>query len=140
MSIILLIRYADYEDIPEVMSIQNQVWTSPEDITDEEEFKEAVEDELLYICQINNKIVGYALCYLEYDNIHIQDITVLPDYQNKGYGTQLIQFIMDDSTKDITLSVFINNTGAIKLYKKLGFEIVETKHYMKLTRGLYDGD
>lgn len=42
--------------------------------------------------------------------------------------------------KDITLSVLINNTGAIKLYKKLGFEIVETKHYMKLTRGLYNGD
>lgn len=139
MPLIPLIRYADYEDIETVMSIQKSVWSDDDDIDDIETFEEAVDEELLYVCEVHNKIVGYALCYLnDYNDIHIADISLLPEYRGKGYGTSIMQFIMDDCENSLALEVETENTKAFELYKKLGFKIKHTKYYMRLERN--DGD
>ena len=136
MSIIPLIRYADYEDIEAVMAIQQSIWLDDDNRNDLETFEEAVDEELLYVCEVHNKIVGFALCYINEDtnDIHIGDICVIPEHRGNGYGTQIIQFILNDCDNSITLEVEIENTKAFELYKKLGFELKYTKHYMRLER------
>ncbi len=57
-------------------------------------------------------------------------IDLLPEYQQKGLGRQLINtlchHLKEKGVKGVMLSVFIGNTGAIKFYKKCGFTKVKT--------------
>lgn len=52
-------------------------------------------------------------------------IGVAPEYQNKGIGTQLVKFALDElrgqGFDGVRILVGVNNTNAIKLYLKFGF-------------------
>ena len=52
----------------------------------------------------------------------IEDLYVLPDQQNKGYGTRLLVFAMQQCAERPTLWILENNSGAERLYRRLGFE------------------
>ncbi len=52
----------------------------------------------------------------------IEDLYVLPDQQNKGYGTKLLLFAMQKCADRPTLWILENNSGAERLYRRLGFE------------------
>lgn len=57
-------------------------------------------------------------------------IDLLPEYQQKGLGRQLINTLCDHlkekGVKGVMLSVFIGNKGAIRFYEKCGFTKVKT--------------
>lgn len=60
--------------------------------------------------------------------IEIHEIQIQPEYQGQGYGTQVIQRLLKEAQskhKKVTLSTGLKNAGAIKLYQKLGFNIVK---------------
>lgn len=72
------------------------------------------------------------------NDIFIGIIEILPEYQNKGIGTEIINQIIDDSkSKNFSrawLQVFKTNP-AKKLYNKLGFSTInetETHYVMEL--------
>jgi GNAT superfamily N-acetyltransferase len=52
----------------------------------------------------------------------IEDLYVVPDKQNLGYGTKLLQFALEQCTGDPTLWILENNTNAKRLYHKMGFQ------------------
>lgn len=52
----------------------------------------------------------------------IEDLYVLPDRQNMGYGTRLLRFALEKCTGRPTLWILENNTGAERLYRRLGFQ------------------
>lgn len=58
-------------------------------------------------------------------------IDLLPEYQQKGLGRQLINALCDHlkkkGVKGVMLSVFIGNKGAIRFYEKCGFTKVKTE-------------
>ena len=51
----------------------------------------------------------------------IEDLYILPDEQNKGYGTELLQFAVKTCTDTPTLWILENNTEAARLYHRMGF-------------------
>ena len=51
----------------------------------------------------------------------IEDLYILPDKQNMGYGTKLLQFAIKQCTGIPTLWILENNTGAKRLYHRMGF-------------------
>ena len=51
----------------------------------------------------------------------IEDLYVLPDRQNMGYGTKLLQYAIDQCTDTPVLWILENNTGAERLYRRMGF-------------------
>ena len=51
----------------------------------------------------------------------IEDLYVLPEVQNRGYGTQLLRFAVRQCEGTPTLWILENNTGAAKLYRREGF-------------------
>ena len=66
----------------------------------------------------------------ENNNIHIGRFLINPLLTGKGLGTialtEFINFIFQNKNiHSITLNVFTYNINAIKLYKKLGFEILK---------------
>ena len=57
---------------------------------------------------------------------------MLGEHSGKGFGTEASQLLMDFAfkkleIKEINLSVYKDNVGAIALYKKLGFQIIGEK-------------
>ena len=52
----------------------------------------------------------------------IEDLYILPDMQNKGYGTALLQFAIGQCPAAPTLWILENNFGAARLYRRMGFK------------------
>lgn len=82
-----------------------------------------------FIAKENNNIVGFAYAYtlLRPDGktmFYLHSIGMLPNYQNNGYGTKLMQFIKDYSIKIGCSEMFVitdkGNPRACHLYEKLG--------------------
>ena len=51
----------------------------------------------------------------------IGDLYVLPDRQNRGYGTRLLEYAIDRCEGTPTLWILENNKGAERLYRRRGF-------------------
>ena len=64
----------------------------------------------------------------------IEDLYVLPDMQNMGYGTKLLQYAIEQCTDTPTLWILENNTGAERLYRRMGF--MKTGRKNSITSGL----
>ena len=52
----------------------------------------------------------------------IEDLYILPDMQNKGYGTELLKFAVSLCPDVPTLWILENNEGAARLYRRMGFK------------------
>lgn len=90
---------------------------------------EAFIKELDYVIELDSKIIAnivYAKGKITLEDGSIQDtlifgpVSVLPEYQKKGYGCKLINYTLDLASKMGYPSVLI--TGNPDYYKKYGFE------------------
>lgn len=90
-----------------------------------------VDDENAYgfITKEENKIVGFAYAYtlLRPDGktmFYLHSIGMLPNYQNNGYGSKLLEFIKNYSMKLGCSEMFVitdkGNQRACHVYEKLG--------------------
>lgn len=74
-----------------------------------------------YLLIENEKLIGSALII---DN-YIKVMCIISEYQNKGYGTKLIKYIvnkiLEKGYKTVKLDVLPGNNNAEKIYKKLNF-------------------
>lgn len=52
----------------------------------------------------------------------IEDLYILPKMQNKGYGTELLQFAVSLCPDVPTLWILENNESAARLYRRMGFK------------------
>ena len=59
------------------------------------------------------------------EKMELDDLSIFPEFQNGGIGTRVIEMCCGETEKPVMLYVFIRNTGALKLYQRLGFEIRE---------------
>ena len=67
-------------------------------------------------------------------NSLIEDLYVLPDMQNMGYGTKLLQYAAGQCTDTPTLWILENNSNAERLYRRMGFQ--ETGRKISTANGL----
>ena len=88
------------------------------------------EGHILYFISVDNEYVGFVHlgsrgCEIDW----LEDIFVLPEYQNKGIGTKAIQ-IVEEMVKQYSESLYIEvasrNINAIRLYHKIGYDCLNT--------------
>ncbi|MGC9170384.1 MAG: ribosomal protein S18-alanine N-acetyltransferase [Thermoproteus sp.] len=87
-----------------------------------------------YIYIENNKVIGYIITCIEGPAAHIISIAVRRESRRRGIGSTLLctalKLLKTNTVKKIYLEVRISNKEAIDLYRKAGFQIVETlKNY-----------
>lgn len=63
----------------------------------------------------------------------IEDLYMLPQYQNRGYGTKLLRFAMQRCSGAPTLWILENNSGARRLYERYGFRATGNSHRLSDT-------
>ncbi len=106
--------------------------------------------ETFIVAEENGNLKGYILCRIETGipsfkllgitrKGHVISIAVLPEHQREGIGSALIREAMKTmlnyKAKECYLEVRASNVPAVKLYRKMGFEITRT------VRGYYaDGE
>jgi ribosomal protein S18 acetylase RimI-like enzyme len=69
------------------------------------------------------------------EEIHLLDIAVLPEFQNRGVGTTLFGRLIEESEQTgvpLRHTVFVFNPGATRFYERLGF-----KKYGEAQGGMY---
>ena len=62
------------------------------------------------------------------EQIRLLDIAVLPEFQNRGVGTLLLRWLIEESkaaNKTLRHMVFVLNNDAHRFYERLGFELIE---------------
>lgn len=123
------------EDIEDIMVVENLCFTIP--WSKESFIHELINDKLTrYICaRAGNKAIAYIGMWKIYDEGHVTNIAVHPQYRRKGIGGKLISHLISIAQKEkiekMTLEVRKSNIAAQKLYIKNGFEIkgVRKKYY-----------
>ena len=96
-----------------------------------------------YMVYLENNLIGYLKVNLsgaqtalvDSTSIEIERIYLLKKQQGKGYGKNLIDFVLEIASNDnlyrIWLGVWSKNKKAIEFYKKMGFTEFD-KHIFKL--------
>lgn len=74
------------------------------------------------VCMDGEKVAYYRLC----EDGELDDLYVLPAFQNQGIGSQILRKCIAESEKPLYLYVFTGNTRAIALYQRFGFCVKET--------------
>ncbi len=124
----LFIRWMQYPDIPTVCYIEREVFPSP--WTDENFLYELENRDynISIIGLIEKKLVTYAVSYIVYDEIHISNLAVVPEFRHLTIGEKILkltlQIGMEKSCQIAHLEVRRSNVAAISLYQKYGFQIV----------------
>ena len=72
-----------------------------------------------------DSLVGYFSFGPSEGAMELDSLFVLPEYQNRGIGTQILRHCQARTKDTLFLCVFKENTGAISLYTRLGFRIKE---------------
>ncbi len=118
----------EYNSYPQI-SVDNFIYKMKK-----EEF---IQDPFLKLLTYEEEnIVKGILLYSEiYDRIEINQIEVIPIYQNRHIASSLMQYLIDQAKNkkiiNITLEVKCDNYKAINLYQKYNFEkqAVRKKYY-----------
>ena len=83
----------------------------------------------------DNEEIGYLETNEEDNILHIVELEILPKFQGEGIGSSIIKDIIeyaDASEKKVSIGCFKINTGAKRLYERLGFKVLEETetHYI----------
>lgn len=86
-----------------------------------------------YVLESPAGLVGHGVMSVAAGECHLLNICVHPDWQRHGFGQQLVEFLLEAArAKGVgtaLLEVRVSNTSAYRLYSRLGFNEVGTRHH-----------
>ena len=103
----------------------------------EKTFKSVLSSRTLSFVIIKEKIIGFCIATKVFNECHLQNICVLPDYRKMGVGKNILEILNKrckiHELKKIILEVRESNSGAQAFYTKSGFnKIGLRKDYYQL--------
>ncbi|MFD1160944.1 GNAT family N-acetyltransferase [Hwangdonia seohaensis] len=124
----MTINKAKLQDLESIIAIEQQVFNTDSYPAFVLRQLFDISGDYFIVAKEDDKILGYALGGLNTQKKQgwILSLGVHPDARGKGLGKQLTQRLIEvlkaENTKEIALTVYPDNTSAIKIYKDLGFE------------------
>ena len=77
------------------------------------------------------RVAGFCAFWLVFDEIHINNVAVRPQFRGQGIGTALMRHVLAEArrlgARRATLEVRSSNTDARRLYERLGFYVAATR-------------
>jgi ribosomal protein S18 acetylase RimI-like enzyme len=91
-----------------------------------------------YCTEYEGNRIGLGSAYFERPKASIYGLGIMPEFQGKGFGKELLMLIIKDLTargfSTIEIEVESKNENALTLYKKSGFEITCAYEYYRLDK------
>ena len=86
----------------------------------------------IYVVRTQDQpVVAFCAFWLVVDEIHLNNVAVLPQHRGHGIGTALLQHVLEEGRRlgaiRATLEVRASNEGARRLYERLGFTVSATR-------------
>ena len=135
-----MIRKMTAQDAPQILDMMRVFYTSPAVLSNgsEEIFQndvaECVSDSPYlegYVFEEAGQLQGYAMVAKSFSTefgkrcIWIEDLYVLPPYRSRGLGRSFLQHIQQIYPGALfRLEAEQENEGAVRLYEKMGFEVL----------------
>jgi ribosomal-protein-alanine N-acetyltransferase len=73
-----------------------------------------------------HRVAAFCAFWLVVEQVHINNLAVLPELRGRGLGTQLLDAIVREAAhlgaESVTLEVRASNLPALRLYEKAAFE------------------
>jgi ribosomal protein S18 acetylase RimI-like enzyme len=89
-------------------------------------FSEAVENKNLYVMDSAGQVCGFVVFYPQGDHVHLENVAVNPDFQQRGIGSRLIEFAEQQAGVEgysrIELYTNAMMTENLQIYPRLGYE------------------
>ena len=120
-------------DVPSVLVIERISFPSP---WQESTFRGEIQHRpisypLVVVHSTLNSVIGYIIYWQIGEEVQVSNIAVHPDFRRLGIGEQVLRQVIEEikfrGGKLITLEVRPSNTGALHLYKKLGFRMISVR-------------
>jgi GNAT superfamily N-acetyltransferase len=144
MGMIEQIRLAELNDKDSIVELLNKVtlhlhgkgvnqWTYP---WNADEIKQDIENELVYVLVLEDLIIGTFSIkdtddintdLIEHGNKYLYRIAILPEYQGKNRGLNIIRFSLDYSRnmgKSLYLDCWAGNEKLRSFYSSTGFDFM----------------
>jgi GNAT superfamily N-acetyltransferase len=125
----MIIREAKIDDIKQIQIVRNSVTenvlSNPDLVTDDDCKEFMFERGKGWVCEIENRIVGFAIADLKEKNIWA--LFIHPNFEKKGIGQLLHTTMLDWYFKETKEKVWLGtafNTRAEKFYRKAGWREV----------------
>ena len=125
------IRPMRWWDIPAVTALEQALF--PTDAWSEEQFwSELALDTRVYLtAERDGHVIGYAGAFVLAPDSDLQTIAVAPSVQGAGTGRRLLAeltaMVIDRGAESMMLEVRADNSPAIGMYERMGFERISTR-------------
>ena len=132
------IRRLTYADLPQVVAIERQCFTTPWSLAmfvlemskpsgiclGAQVMPKATGDAAEGRGRIDHELAGYLICS-RYDTVwHVMKVSGDPDRRRRGIASAMLAALLErigDPEAQLTLEVRPSNAGAIRLYERFGF-------------------
>ena len=102
------------------------------------DFEKRFRESPYFVVEADDRAVGTLCVERRPDCFYILDLQLLPDYQSRGIGTDLIHSVIRDAASEhlpVALSVVHANQKARRLYERLGFEVTSVESpFVRMSR------
>ncbi len=102
---------------------------------------QAAEAGLLFIAEADGTVVGFATCSRRDARLHLDEVSVHPDYGRKGYGRALVERVLavacETGQSGVSLTTFADIPWNGPFYASMGFlEVPESELDAALSEAL----
>lgn len=119
----IVFRRAEAKDITDIFYVETRCFKSPWSMDSIKEDITGNERAVYVVAEEDGRIVGFCAMHTIFDEGHIMNVAVLPEYRGRRIAERLLKtmFGLSPGTAHYTLEVRVSNAPAIKLYDRLGF-------------------
>lgn len=133
MSEISIRPLASADDIDHILAVEHASFTNP--WTREMYLAELASPKVSRFLLASNtagQVVGFCAYWLVVDELHINNLAVLPEWRQRGFGRALLAGAVEDARQHgavrALLEVRRSNIVAQQLYERAGFEVTRVRH------------
>jgi ribosomal-protein-alanine N-acetyltransferase len=116
------------EDLDGVLDVERESFTNP---WTREMYSWELQNRAvchIYVVRTDGcRVAGFCAFWLVFDEIHINNLAMRPDFRGLGMGTALLTHVMDAGrdlgARRATLEVRASNDAALRLYERLRFYV-----------------
>jgi ribosomal protein S18 acetylase RimI-like enzyme len=104
-----------------------------------EPFERMLAEDVVLVAELDDRLIGYTQfgdaksLSVNQDERELRRLYIHPESQNMGYGSALMEAALSHTdmrnARTIYLDVWEHNIGALRFYKRFGFEVVGTRDF-----------